>query len=58
MIPKSTLGTGNRHKCFKIFDEYCSTEPIITGVGSTSQSFVHTALQQDWPILQSEFKPQ
>ena len=26
MIPKSTLGRGNRHKCFKIFDEYCSTE--------------------------------
>ena len=24
MIPKSTLGRGNRHKCFKIFDEYCS----------------------------------
>ena len=23
MIPKSTLGRGNRHKCFKIFDEYC-----------------------------------
>ena len=24
VIPKSTLGRGNRHKCFKIFDEYCS----------------------------------
>ena len=31
MIPKSTLGKGNGHNCFKIFDEYCRLPGRVVG---------------------------
>ena len=42
MIPKSTLGRGNRHKCFKIFDEYCSS--LACGRIRTSPTIINNIL--------------
>ena len=39
--PKSTLGRGKSHKCFKIFDEYCRVGGIAAVLSNIVVSWIY-----------------